>query len=384
MGRRTLSRKEAEQILRDKKGNMDALRRLPADVDPSLAAGAVTSLLDGPHKNGWAFGRSCQQLPTTVVREVLAYLSRAARTADNNVNRDIAIFVTALVSPELPDARLAEAWQAALAALLDLNTSYGWGSKQRKAKIRGVAVDAKLVAAVQTVAVGCEDTSLDMLAVLCSDGSDASFDALMPHFDRAERSGERLEWLGMLRKHANLDSEPIRNLLDTAAARLAALSCESPAVALAAFIGLGQPKVFWFDAYLGSTELNRSNVPLYQGHIRVDSRSPNWFSVWVTRVSSTLDRAETAFRPKSPQQAQQAAAVEVEGGGAGRGVPSRRRPNNMTTRRDDLELGTCAAEEIPRWLQQASEKLGIDWSVSLRTSLRGKKRQVLEDWLTSG
>lgn len=353
MGRGTLSRKEAERILRDRNANMETLRRLPADVDPSLAAGAVTALLDGPYKNGWAFGRSCQQLPTPVIREVLACLSRAARTADNNVNRDTAIFVTALVSPGLPDAKLAEAWQAALVALLDLNTSYGWGSRQRKEKIRGVAADAQLVAAVQTVAVGCEDTSLDMLAVLCSDGSDASFDALMPHFDRAERSGERLEWLGMLRKHANLDSEPIRNLLDTAAARLAALSCESPAVALAASIGFGQPKVFWFDAFLGSTELNRSNVPLYQGHIRVDSRSPNWFSVWVTRVSSTLDRAETAFSSK-------------------------------TTRRDDLELGACAAEQLPRWLQHASKKLGVDWSVSLRTGLRGKKRQVLEDWLISG
>jgi hypothetical protein len=34
---------------------------------------------------------------------------------------------------------------------------------------------------------------------------------------------------------------------------------------------------------------------------------------------------------KAPKQAQQAAAGEVEGGGAGRGVPSRRRPNKVST-----------------------------------------------------
>ena len=69
MGRRTLSREKAEEILRnDEAGELyEALRRLPDDVDPRLAANAVLSFLDRG-KNVWWMGRHCQRLPAPVIR----------------------------------------------------------------------------------------------------------------------------------------------------------------------------------------------------------------------------------------------------------------------------------------------------------------------------
>lgn len=355
MGRRPLSKQKAEAILRgDGRGEiLEALRRLPDDVDVRLAADAVLPLVtgDASSKSYWLLGRHCQRLPAAVVRDILGQLAGHARTA-GNPHRAVAIFLTALVAPELPDERLVEAWAAALVGLLDLDTTYGWGSRQRREKIRGVAANPRMVAALQAVAVGCERVSMDMLAVLCAEGSDASFDALMPHFVRAEQAGEGLAWLRRLRTHANPKSAAIQSLLDSAAARLEAISGASPAVDLAERIGFGRPDLFWFDAWLGSTQLNQGNVPEYQGSIRVDSRSPDWFEVFLARVAG-IDFTSTTF-------------------------------DHQGIERDDLGVGGCAAHELPAWLRRTADKLGATWSLGLRASVRGKKRQALEAWLLGG
>jgi len=355
MGRRVLSKQKAEAILRgERRGEiLDALRQLPEDVDVRLAADAVLPLVtgDASSKSCWLLGRHCQRLPAAVVRDLLGRLTGHARTA-GNPHRDVAIFLTAMVSPELPDDRLVEAWGAALVGLLDLNTTYGWGSRQRREKIRGVAASREMVAALQAVAVGCERVDLDMLAVLCAEGSDASFDALMPHFVRAEQAGDGLTWLRRLRTHANPESKAIQSLLDSAAARLEAISGASPAVDLAQRVGFGRPELFWFDAWLGSTQLNENNVPRYQGSVRVDSRSPRWFRVFLTRVEG-IELTRTTF-------------------------------DHQGIERDDLGVGRCAAQELPAWLRLTGGRLGVTWSLGLRSSVRGKKRQALEAWLLGG
>jgi hypothetical protein len=350
-------RHEAEQILRAQRHGpelLKLLRRLPPDVDPQLASRAALTLIHGSIASSgcWSFGRNCQQLPATVIRRLLEALTVRARdaTGTDRDSRDSAIFVSALVDPQLDDQALEQRWLLALQSLLDLNMSYGWGSKQRKAKLTALASNPDVVAAAQAVAVGCEDASLDVLAVLCAEGSESSFDALMPHLQRAEESGERLEWLLRLRTHADTESAPIQSFLTTVEACLERLSGESGAIELAAYLGFGRPQVFWFDAYLGSTTLLMpNNVPLYQGHISVDSRQPNWFSLSLSRLGNTHGMPRTAFGRRSEC--------------------------------DELGLGSCDAAGLPAWLAEVARKLETEWTVNFSSSLRGKKRQALERWL---
>lgn len=356
MAKRKADDKHANAILRDGGGRelFELLRRLPADADPALAAKVSLGLIRGSiaQSGCWSFGRNCQRLPAAVIRHALPMLAERARRRDH-AERDSAIFLGALVDAGLDDAALERAWARALQALLDLETTYGWGSKQRKAKLAGLAADPEIVAATQAIAVGCEDAALDVLAVLCAEGSEASFDALMPHLQRAEDSGERLEWLRRLRIHADAESAPIQSFLLSIDRALARLSERSGAIELAASLGFGRPKVFWFDAYLGSTTLLMpNNVPLYQGYLTVDSRRPDWFSLSVTRLEEQLGLTCTAFSRAREQ--------------------------------DDLGLGVCEAAELPAWLARAAAQLETEWTVSLRSSLRGKKRQTLERWLLSG
>ena len=151
----------------------------------SGAALAATAALKLAGTSTWKLGRVGRRFPPPVIREIVTRLA-----ADSTL---LAIFVRQVVlegAPGIPagDERLAARWTKALDALLDLDTTYAWGSKERRAKLAAIARDPELLAAVQAVAVGGE-ASLDMLAVLAIDGSEASADALLPVFTRAAKEG---------------------------------------------------------------------------------------------------------------------------------------------------------------------------------------------------
>lgn len=353
MGSKKHSKEQVEAVLRT--GSHDdvskAIRNLPADVDPQLAARVILSGDDG-----WAFNvpgwRLDHRFPAHVIRAILELLEEPART-EGHPMRVLAIFLVTVVPTTLGDAELVSKWKPTLRAYFDMGTTYGWGSKQKRQKLRSVAGEPDFLRGVQAIAVGCQDIRRDMLAVLCTDGSDESIDALMPHFDRAERNGKRLKGLLALGKHANPDSDGIRSLLDTAEARLHALSQQSPARALANHIGLGSPDIFWFDASCWSAEPT-GRISRYQGHVKVDSRSPRWFSVGMTHVD---------LRPGHHELR----ATHFD---------------NEKAREDSLGLGVCTAEEVPAWLSRTAKKLDVAWSAPhLRSSVRGKKRKIIEDWL---
>jgi hypothetical protein len=316
-----------------------------------LAAKAALSAEDG-QLFGVQVARLNQPFPADVTREMLALLQKPARTVGHPL-RQLAIFLVTVVPTTLSDNELVSRWCAALPAYFAMGTTYSWGSKQKREKLQSVASEPHFVRGVQAIAVGCQDVRLDILAVLCRHGSNDSIDALMPHFARAERNGERLKQLLTLDKHVNPQAPSVRSLLKTAKERLAALSQQSPARDLAEFLGFKRPDVFWFDASCWSAEPD-GRISRYQGSVKVDSRSPCWFAVRMALVFNA----------------------------DGRHSSSTTRFDNEKLHEDDLELGACAAEQLPSWLAQAARTLAVIWSPPhISASVRGKKRKVIEDWL---
>jgi hypothetical protein len=319
------------------------LKRLPENVNVSLALAAVFSLYPvEPTDSVWHFARQLQQLPASVIRAMMEKIGGHLHRAS--------LFLVTTVSTELPDDELKVAWAQSLLALLDMNTSYDWGSKQRLAKLRALAKSPLWVRGIQTAVVGIKNPSLDMLAVLAIDGSDESVDALIPHFDASQK--DKSQWLDSLMSIEKFAKTPaLKSMMALAKQTLQERNDSSPALTFARELGFtGNP--FEADTWLGSIELNRNNVQKYQGSIQINSTSPSWFSVHVSHV-----------RPDSKWEATSFGAEKLV--------------------HDHLNLGRCDPKDLPQWLRDAQEKLKIKWNTESepRGTLRGKKRTQFADWL---
>ncbi len=316
----------------------ESLRALPADIDVEIAVNAITKLID----NTLYLGRHCTQLPPAVIRGVLA----------RNHPSTTHIFLKLAVDEE-DDRELVTRWQRALAALRDLDTTYAWGSKQYRAKIRGLATDPHVLAAIQGTVANSSRVELHMLAVLAADGSEASVDALIPHLDVDTTSvAPRLEILTKLRTHAA--RTPFLDALfceiDSA---LANRSATSPALAVGPLLGIGAPDPLWFTVSF----IGKQGDYAFNGNLTVDSRKVCWYSVALIGDSSTTARNYTAF-------------------------------NSSGEVTDSLGLGTCEIAELPAWLERSAIKLklvarrGRLWRVGrVRTHLRGAHRDRITAWL---
>ena len=162
------------------------IRKLPADIDPVLAADVALEILVD---SAWVFSRDCKRLPPTVMRDLLR---RKPKDATH-------VYLTLAVDPDETDAQLAKSWGRAIQGIADLETINRWHSTQKKEKYAALAKDHHLLPAIQGAAANGENVSNDMLAVLVADGSDESMDALIPHL---EHGGDRLDSLRLLRVHA--------------------------------------------------------------------------------------------------------------------------------------------------------------------------------------
>ena len=315
------------------------LKKLPADVDAVMAARVVVKLME---RTFW-LGRWCKQVPAPVIRAVLA--------AD--APGPTHLFLRLAVPAELDDAALVAAWQRALGALLDLDTTYAWGSKQRRAKIVALARDPHVLPAIQGTVAHSEDVQLDMLAVLAADGSTASYDALVTHIgDACESRDHRVDLLAQLRTHATRTPalDALFAELDEA---LDDRNAASPALALGPVIGIGKVSTLFFGVALGSRQKNSNRVPWVQGSIHVDSRTTSWFRVAVSTVDPDGGGKSTRF------------------GGTGDDL------------HDGLKLGRCQPAELPRWLAATAQKLEIEWEEHnvWNSNLRGAKRERILQWL---
>lgn len=342
-----MTAKEAEVILRGGDPLLldDALKQLPPDVDPQLASAILAKQFDGP--SVWAFARAYKKLPEPVIRALLVRLERRTNA--------FSIFLR-VYTADAPD--LCDAWERGLFRLLSLDTTYAWGSKQKRAKFTELASEPRVVEAIQAAVVANEEARIDALAVLAVDASDASVDALMPHFERAARDKNRkLDRLAMLRKYATA-TPAMTQMLARVDAMLDERNASSPALDLARHIGLGELKVFWFHKYVGSSTLNRNSVPWYQGHITVDSRESEWLAVSISEVPGSVAgrRLYTSF-------------------------------NAYVLKSDTLELGRCTPQELPQWLAASAKKLNFAWDfgeVGGRSNVRGAKRERITQWLQEG
>lgn len=331
-----LTKAEAEAALRARDWKEDPLKRLPPDVNPSLAAEVALELLAN---RVWPFARQCQRLPAPVVREVLRRL-----TAENSTE-PVKVFLREAL--RLSTGPVVEAWAGALLALLDLDSEYVWGSKQKRAKFAALAANPQLLAALQAAVVATPTPPMAMLAVLAADGSEASADALLATFAQAKVADDRL---AKLATHA-AKTPAMAALLTSAESRSAAKSKASPAILFAREqLGL-EVEVLSVHVTVGSVELNANNVPRYQGSFDVDSKWDQYWAIGLSSVGTDATIRSTHVR--------MGAVV-----------------------RDDLKLGGCELVDAPRWFAAAAKKLGVSLRAgSQRGSLRGKKRELVAKWL---
>lgn len=343
--------REVETVLRtqhhERSSLLEVLKALPDDVDPALAARAAVGLIGDSYHSTWLFARTCRRLPVPVIRACLELLE-----ADR---RPHAFILREYVRREAKDDVLAVDWDEALQVLLGLETTYAWGSKQKRAKFQALADQPRVLQALQTAAVACEQVSLDLLAVLAADGSEASLDALIPHIERAVRQQDwELDRLQDLRTHAR--STPVMDdLFSRMKALFEARQARSPALGLAKALGFGELDAFWFQVHISSPEFDGAPAYMHQVHLSVDSRSATWF-----HVSLSASNPADMLRPRSTSF------------------------NSDKVYCDDLGLGTCVPSDFPAWLAASAERLRTRWNfdqLSLGTSLRGKKRNQLERWL---
>ncbi len=338
MSRKRLSRSEAEAQLRDPKTSAEVLDRLPDDVDPELAAEAALSLIGPNRTSSWLFARCCGRLPAPVIRAVLTrFAQRVPKSAHG-------IFLTEAV-PDGPG--LTDAWKTALGALLDMQTEYAWGSKQRRAKLKALSESPRFLPAIQAAVVGSDEALIDMLAVLAADGSEASIDALLPRFVRAQKDrSQLLDQLARVKTHA-AKTPAMEAMLASVMEGLQERNENSPALAFARTIGLEVRKLNVVIS-LCSAELSANRVPVFQGSLHVDSTRPDWISVHLHR----FDRG----------------GIHVVGTSF----------THEKLVRDELGLGRCEPAELPAWVERARQKLGISWAALSRGT---KARDHVARWL---
>lgn len=316
-----------------------ALRTLPRDIDPELVVPVVLSLLQ--RNLFWVVG-SCRKLPPHVIRAVLAA----------ELDHTDHLLLRLAVVDDGDDAVLAASWHRAVQLLGDLNLTYAWGSRPRRERFRAIASDPHLLHAVQATAAHSATVRIDLLAVLVTDGSDASFDALVPHVDPAFVHGDaRLDRLDRLRTHA-ARTPALDALFAEIGCALDARNAASPVLALGPLLGLGAVDTLWFTIYLTSND-QLDQVARVQGHIGVDSRDANYLHVQVAvRTDPRLpEHAITSF-------------------------------DTTKLYRDDLAVGRCDLTDLPHWLAGVARQLGCTWSPPVpRSNLRGAKRDRLAAWL---
>lgn len=172
----------------------------------------------------YRFSRSSETLTEAVALKLLVELERVPSAG--------AVFLRAAVDP----ADFEATWRPAVLALKTLAAQYSWGSKQKRAGLKQIAEAPRLLAATQAAA-SCDEVPLELLGVLAIDASEASADALMPHFLQATAPGGRLERFSILRTYLK-DTAWTRQLLAAVEEKSATRRQESPLSRVAVSLGI--------------------------------------------------------------------------------------------------------------------------------------------------
>jgi hypothetical protein len=341
---RYFTKDEAEELLEsssDVHELLEVLWRLPLDVDPRLTAKGALRLFEPQRRSSYFFARGTLNLPADVIPLVIKGLKKHRTHAS-------ALYVV----EAMRDSDRADDWNEALSALLDMQRdNFTWGSKERRGWIQAVAQNPRLLRAVQAAVVGSAEPQRDMLGVLAADGSEASMDALLPHFARAERDATSLlETLKKLETHAK-KTPAFDAMLASVQRRLATRNEKSPCLKLARSLG------FEGERFRGRIALWSTNSR-YEGMVTLDSKKAKWLSVFLRNptgpvVTDFLRRPTTEF-------------------------------DNEGLRSDDLKLGACELAELPAWLARAEKKLKVRWRTDPAVlDLRKADAARITEWLFS-
>lgn len=316
------------------------LKALPPGTNPRLAAAATLDLFSAIP---WKLCRFAQALPDDVVQLVLRKLDDEHAEAP---------FLRALTR----DDDVKTTWADALEGVAALNTTYAWGSKKHLEKLRSVVKRRDWLEAVQVAVVATKAPREDFLGVLALDGSEASVDALLPHFDAAMKAGdEGLDQLAKLKKYAAA-TPAMKALVTSAETARSKRNTTSPALGFAQLLGLGDLKAFSWGQFVRVADAKKREVEL---SLDVDSKSGPWFSVHVARATE---------HPKY--------RLEVTAFNSSR-----------KAERDELKLGRCEPHGLPAFVARVQRKLGVNWKLAKTTpftNVKGDKAKRLTAWLSGG
>lgn len=299
---------------------MSAARKKPADE-----LERVWSFF-GRHNHHYNFARQ-----TEVASEEL--IGRLLEKMENEKPRDPAsLFLRTAFDEATPRA----SWRTAVNALKAFGAFYTWGSKPKRDRLTAIAKQPRLLAAVQAAAVGAAEVPDEFLAVLAIDASDASLDALFPHFTAAMKDPTRLDALDRLSMFAK-KTPAMTQLLARAREQLEARQTSGPTMQLAKELGLTSGARFRVHVR-GSG--GAKGIASFD--VLLDSASADDFRVWVfvKQQRTTFSEHASGF--------------------------------------DDLKLGRCRLPELPRWLAEVQKAHDFRWKHEDVWSayLRGKRLET--------
>ncbi|MFT3711806.1 MAG: hypothetical protein QM817_29560 [Archangium sp.] len=246
---------------------------------------------------GWSkFAWACKAQTPAEIRKTFAFVSRAAAKPSRALNCAV-VFLKALVDTET-DESLATTWREALAALDDVQ-KYPFDATKRGKKLRDIARNQRVLTAWQTAAVGVTFLPDAVLALLIIDASDASLDALLPHFERARSDADVLSsFEAMARYETPRTASLFERLRSDAATKRAA----SPVLAFGERFGLAKNGRFKLTlSVLAKKPAKRStwdfialsfdsnDEPGFSLSTGQQTRTPTSSSSWSRGVRSTLE-----------------------------------------------------------------------------------------------
>ena len=254
------------------------------------------------------------------------------------------VFLKEAIADDDNDALLLARWREAQQVLAHHRT-FRWGSEEHRAALVKIAQTEHIVRAIQAARSfrWARSSRFGFWAVLATEGSDASADALMPAVHHALTSGDGLEELEYLRRLA-ASTAPMRAMIAQIGKLLDERSARSPIVVMLRKRGVDVTECDF------RIKLVAAEPSLAYAGVTIASRSKLWLYVHATNA---LGRQSAA--------------------------------NNEQIIRDELGLTPSILHtDVPRFLSRAATRLGVEWQwneARIHSNLWGRNRQELVSWL---
>lgn len=248
------------------------------------------------------FASAAKSLPAKDIRALLARLQR--EVAKNKGVLACAVHYLSSMVDEASDEALLSSWHEALVGLDGIQT-YPFDPTKKGKKLKKLAADSRFLTAWQTSVVASQTVARDALALLIIDASDASLDALLPHFERARDDHDLLAQLETLQRY---QSPATAALFASVKGSLTAKRTASPVMALGERFGLVTKGRFQLKVVIRATKpakrstfdevcltFDSHEVPGYLLAYGQESSTPTSTTSWHRKVKTSLDHVPKAI-----------------------------------------------------------------------------------------